>query len=224
MALTLDKIREFQGYDLLYPFTEGSVAILSDFSRFRSHATWPGGANDPTWVAGSGVGRALDFDSATPQYLQVTSPQLNYTFQAFSMVVRANPNTLVAPGNVPLMRGLLNTDGWYMSFLETFCVQVVTNQAAAFQESRSGAVLTVNTWQTVGISRTGASIRVFHNGLDATLTVGTHINPATSARTLKVGVWDDLASVPFNGQMEFIGVWGRALSAQEHMALHRMLS
>ena len=85
--------------------------------------------------------------------------------------------------------------------------------------------MVTGTWYTVGVSRDGAAARIYVNGVDEVRVEGTHINPLTSARSAKIGIHDDKASNPFDGQIEFLRIFGGiALSASEHLAYHNALA
>ncbi len=97
-------------------------------------------------------------------------------------------------------------------------LELYTFQAAAFQFTLSvaGEVL-VDTWYTLGMSRNGADVLLYKDGIDITDTAATHTNPLTSARKGLLGIRDDEASSPFDGEIEFLMVYNRALSTAEHL-------
>ena len=103
---------------------------------------------------------------------------------------------------------------------------IVTNQSTSYQISQTAnGSLTVATWHTLGVSRNGASVRLYIDGVDATSVAGTHTDPKTSSRTFNLGVAEDLTSNPLDGKMEFLRVFGGiALSTAEHLAYHRCLT
>ena len=101
-----------------------------------------------------------------------------------------------------------------------------TSQFLASQLSQSGAASVVaGNRYTLGVSRAGASVRLYNAGVDVTVTVGVHINPLTSARSMKIGVADNLVANPYDGQTEFLRIFrGIALTASEHLAWHNALA
>ncbi len=100
-------------------------------------------------------------------------------------------------------------------------IELYTTQAGANQFSASsvGSIVAGTTY-TVGISRIGASVRIYKNGVDVTSTAGSHTNPETCARTAKIGIADDKVTYPFNGLMVFMLGYSRSLTAPEQMNIH----
>lgn len=202
-------------------FGMGAGTTLFDKSRYRSHGTISGAS----WATGA-HGYALDFNSATPDYIEILADQtqLNFTAGDFSIIARIYPTNIVATYRRIFNRGVINTDG-YGLWIENSTKKpwFTTYQAGANQSSR-GETLDVDTWYTIGVSRSGASVIFYQDGVEATTSSGTHINPATCARTAKVGIYDDKVSHPFDGKIEFLRIFGGiALSASEHLAYHNAL-
>ena len=79
--------------------------------------------------------------------------------------------------------------------------------------------INTNKWYAIGFSRSGAAIAIYINGAADTFTAGTHIDNITSARTLKIGVYDDKTSLPYDGQMGLWKAFNYALSAGQHAAI-----
>ena len=149
--------------------------------------------------------------------------QLNFTSENFSIIARVYVNTF--PGHVCIFnRGLWNTDGYKFLILSTGELRVETSQAAANQASESSAgVIATGRHCTIGMSRTGASVRLYKNGEDVTSTEGVHINPKTSGRTAAIGIASDLTSQPFNGGIREFLVFSKSLIAGDHMRFHQIL-
>lgn len=202
-------------------FGVGAGAILGDKSRYRSH----GAITGATWATGL-HGKCLDFNPATPSYVEIPAShtQLNFTSESFSIVIRIKVDDLSTIRNL-FQRGLGPGDGYYWLIQMNGAMNFLTYAGAVGQTSASsvGSIATGN-WYTVGISRTGASVRVYVNGVDDTSVAGVHIDPLTCARTAKIGIHDDKANRPFDGKIEFLRVFGGiALSASEHLAYHNAL-
>ena len=227
MELLLPKVRapvpKLPSYEVLnMAFGVGAGALLFDKSIYRSH----GAITTATWAAGL-HGYCLDFNSANPDYVVIPAAhtQLNFQTESFSIIARVYVDDFTINHSL-FIRGLINADG-YDWFLHTVGrSEFRTHQALASQTSRSlpGSIL-INTWYTLGISRSGASVRTLIDGVDATAVVGVHINPLTSARDAKIGVWDNLIAQPYDGRIEFLRVFrGIALTTSEHLAWHNALA
>jgi len=172
-------------------------------------------------------GREFGFGGVLDDYMVLndgvaTSP-LNFTSEDFSMIFRIKP-TLTATFIVLVCRGAFNVDGYYLEIGADGLINFITCQSGASQTSRSsvGDIVT-NTQYTLGISRRGAAVTIFLNGVNKTVVSDTHINPTTCARTANIGIYDDLTSYPMEGKMKVLAVWNRALSALEHMNTHQAL-
>jgi len=202
-------------------FGLGSGSTLFDKSRYQSHGTISGAS----WAAGL-HGKALDFVIASKDYVEIPASytQLNFTSEDFSIVIRIKFDLETAASRTIFVRGLLNTDGWWLYHYSTY-VWFRTNQAAANQLTRStSGTFPSNVWKTLGLSRSGTSVIIYSDGVDVNTVVGVHTNPATSARTAKVGVYDDKIVNHLDGKIEFLRIIGGvALTASEHLAYHNAL-
>lgn len=203
-------------------FGVGAGTHLFDKSRYRSHSTFV----IPTWAAGL-HGWCLDFNPAIPNWVTTLAAftQLNFTSEDFSLVMRINPDN-VAAGRTLIQRGLRNTDGYDFYISSGGGLNFVTNQALAAQFSRAPAgTIIAGNWYTVGVSRTGASVLIYANGVDVTNVWGVHLDPLTSARNFYIGIQNDLMTSPFDGRVEFLRVFrGIALATSEHLAWHNALA
>jgi len=203
-------------------FGAGNAAILGDKSRYRSH-----GAITTAVVAAGLHGLCLDFDPTTPDYVIIPAAhtQLNFIAGDFSIIARVRFDSLAVNREI-FCRGLFTATGYDFLAFSTGQIVFRTWQALGNQESRSsvGSII-INTWYTAGISRTGASVRVYVDGIEDTFLAGVHINPVTCARSAKIGIYEDLATFPYDGRIEFLRVFGGiALQPSEHLAWHNALA
>ena len=226
MELLLPRVRE---PELILPsyvkldmaFGVGSGSILFDKSRYRSHGAITGAA----WETGV-HGFALDFIPGRPSIVTIDAAydQLNFTSEDFSIIARINSYNLDAT-RVILSRGKGNVDGWYYTIRTTGQLRFYTDQSGASVNSRSsvGAIV-IGTDYTVGISRTGSSVKIYVDGVEDTDTVGTHINPVTSARDFEIGYSTPDSYGAFDGLMEFLLIFGGiSLPEKTHLAWHNAL-
>ncbi len=181
----------------------------------------------PAWAGlASGI-RILNFVPGNPDFLEATiavAADLDYTSEDFALAFWINPDTLA--GDLELMcHGLDATDGYDIRIMADGSVVFSTNQAAAQQQVTCAAgTVVINTWQLIGISRSGILGQIFKNGQELTYTTQDDlVDPLTSARKVLFGVYDDEVTDPWS---EFMGrqrAWlDRQLTAAEHLFLFEM--
>ena len=203
-------------------FGVGAGTYLRDKSRYWSHGAITGAA----WATGA-HGKCLEFNPATPSYIEIDAgyDQLDFTSEKFSIVSRVYLDDL-SDRRIIICRGIYNTDGWNYFFHNIKSLVLRTYQSGAYQQTTTAAAsISTGVWYTAGMSRDGASVKLYLNGVDSNSVVGTHVNPATSSRSAKIGIYDNKSNYPFDGKMEFLRIFGGvALSASEHLAWHNALA
>lgn len=167
----------------------------------------------------------LNFDETNPDFMELAvaeSTDMDYQAGAFSLAAWVYAFDLGMDRYI-IERGLLDTDGWYFYVLTTGNLIIRTNQAAAGQTTNTAAgVLAATEWALVGVTRLGASCRIYKNGVDVTDTAGAHIDPLTSARKLHVGIDDTEAANQWNGYIWRPRIWSRQLSDDDFWKLFEM--
>lgn len=216
MSFTRGKVFESKRYWAPYGSVAPGAATWPDTSRYGSD----GAITTATWVQLPSGLWALNFIAATPDYVTIAAnqTQLNFTSEDFSMVWRMRIDSLAADF-IFYTRGAFQADGVYILYENTGDFMVVTNQAGAgnYQLSRTSlGGIVINTWYTMGLSRVGASIRLYINGVDDTDIVGVHVDPLTCARAALIGINNGLVNDPFDGQIATLAIYNYALSADEH--------
>lgn len=168
------------------------------------------------------------FVAATPDYIEVTPTptQLNFTTSDYSVIMRFTTGALTGSFQALYRRGLDTTDGYTMFFANNGIVYVRTSQTPGADQDSTAAMGTIigSTSYTLGFSRAGASIVIYRNGIDVTAVSGTHVNPTTSSRTVKIGILDDKVNLPFNGVIHDIWVGGVNLTIAQHLHAHNVFS
>jgi len=206
---------------LYLPMHEGDGVIAHDFSKYGVN----GGITGGVWHRAPSGPPLLSLDG-TDDYVEVTgdTSHLNITAEPFSIVVRLRISAPLA-GGIIYCRGLQSTDGYVLYYNSLGVIFFQTSQSGAFQQTRSSAgSIVTGTWLTVGISRKGASAGIYVNGVAKTQFPVAHTNPATSSRTIKVGIYDNKVSSPVKGRIASLLVVDRSLTEQEHLAWHKLLS
>lgn len=203
-------------------FALGEGAKLGDKSRYRSHGTISGAS----WATGA-HGKCLDFVSATPSYVAIPAAhtQLDFTTEDFSMIARLRPEDTLDWRTI-FARGTWNIKGYAWYYYGTGFIRFSTLSATGeIKTDTAAGVVVLNTWSTLGVSRSGASVTLYKDGVDVTSIPGTHVDPATAPNIAYIGIFTDGAQAPLAGKMEFLRVFGGiALPASTHLAYHNALA
>lgn len=215
--------RPFDPALVLYlPFFEGSGRVVTDESLYGNHGlAYPAptdAVQPPSWTEGK-LGPALSFDGAD-DYVEVPhDPTMAFTSEDFSIMlwVKSNVEGVL---QMMIVKGAFNADGWELFWLSTDRLYFRTYQIGAYQHTISNLV-SRDTWYHVKMVRAGSNVTIYINGVDATASHGTHLDPASSTRSMKIGIRDDKISKPFDGIINEVRVYNRALEAYEIEALYR---
>lgn len=219
-ALLTPIMRPSRYVALWLPMQEGTGTTVYDKSRYGANGTISGAA----WSTGNKAGRsALDFEAGDTDYIEIPASytQLDFTSEDFSIVSRIKIESLADIVTI-FYRGFFGTDGYNMAILSTGNLRFYTHQGASQYSGTAAGAVTTGTWYTFGMSRSGASIRTYINGVDVTTVEGTHIDPASADRAAMIGIHRDKVNDPFDGKMEFLAVFtGIALTTNQHLSIHR---
>ncbi len=203
-------------------FAIGAGAKLMDKSRYRSHGTISGA----TWTDGA-HGKALDFDPATPSYVEIPAAhtQLNFIAESFTIIMRVYFGS-VAHYNWLYARGKHDSEGYYIRTTPAGRIDFFTSQSGGDQNTYSGNGEVISgRYYTLGLSRDGAAATLYKNGVALAITAATHINPATCAKVALIGGRDELDTYFLEGKIEFLRIFGGvALTLSEHLAWHNALA
>ena len=220
MSRGLEKIPFYNQLVCFMPFYEGVGTDLHDISR--EHLLGDASVAPPAWLQLASGKWVLDFDPAVPEYATIAAAYtvLDFTSEDFSLSLWVNVDLFGAVRHL-FCRGLELTDGYKFAIQANGRVDFYTAQGGSSQTSYSidGAVGT-GTWYCLGVSRDGPSARIYRNGRDIISGAAAHINPITSGRSAKIGVYDNLATGPMDGKMALFKAWrNRALDQAAHQAL-----
>ncbi len=128
-----------------------------------------------TWCI-LGNGSSVGIDCGTSSTYNFTASDFTVEFRIY---IEANPGATAYIVN----RGAITADGWSVRLTTAGAIQFQTHQAGVSQNTSSTA-LTLARWQHVAVVRVGAVCTIYIDGVDATASAGTHINPTTAARNL----------------------------------------
>lgn len=186
----------------------------------------PSGAHGRLYGFGSPAKRhigGLDFVAATPSYVEIPASftQLDFISEDFSVVARIKIDSLADTRTI-VKRASSDNDGYSFDITPTGRLRATTYQMFASQFSRSDVeAIVIGTEYTVGLSRSGASIRLSIDGVDVTTSPVVHDDPVSNAGDFLIGINRDLTTDPFDGKIEFLRVFrGISLSEAEHKAIY----
>lgn len=210
--------------------TDGLILCL-DAGNTKSY---PGSGT--TWADLSGNNNNGTLSSITytgnPAYMAFASASssgvslgsaFNYTTQDFSfsywVYLESYTTSVANQGPIPFYKGGYQSKGYYHSIQSANpgLVTFATNQAGAVQTTFTavGAV-PIQTWKNVTITRSGASARIYINGIDATASAGTHLDPTTSTDNFVIGYYGSgVGSIYSDMRISCFTGYSRALTAAE---------
>jgi len=192
-------------------FDEGTGSDVSDETGVND-GTAAGGL---TWAVGHCPGFSGEFNSSA--YVDCgNDSSLNFTSGDFSLEFWAYFDDLSTYRFI-FCRGDF-TKGYSCYIGDNLRLYFYTYQAATSQYSASTAFAELDTWYHIVITRTGAVVKIYVDGVDVTDISGTHIDPDTSNNNVKIGVYDDGAFKPFSGYLDDVRVYNSCLSAATVLA------
>jgi len=221
MTRGYDNYRPNQGLLLDLQFRETTGTTTADWSKaYHIPATLTGA---PTWAVLGNDLTYLSFDPANPDRLTIaaaSSTDLDFTTSSFSGAAWIYPD---AYGNRYLMDKSGAAVGWafWISGTSPYLAFTTANAGPLTQTSYGGTGLALSAWQFVAFTRTGATGRLFLNGVDVTTTPATHVNPASSAAVdMTIGTIVGAGAGWYDGRMWRPRIWNRDLAAWELLALY----
>jgi hypothetical protein len=223
MARGYDNPRFNQEILLDLQFSEGTGTVTADWAKAHHEPNTLTGA--PAWTNLANDLTVLDFDAAAPYdhiiILAADSGDLDFTSGAFSGAAWFYPHAM---GNRYIFNKGTTLTGWdFYIVAGTGEMRFSTHQAGPTSQYTDGQPLTLNTWQFVGFTRSGANARIYVDGLDDTVVFGTHVNPVSSAaENFYIGCTDLVAAGWLDGYLWRPRIWGRALAAAEMLAIYEM--
>lgn len=118
-------------------------------------------------------------------------------------------------GPITFYQGGFNTAGYYLQAANSSpsALAFRTNQSGAGQATTSTASLVVDTWYNICCTRSGAAVKIYINGVDATSGAGTHVNPAASTDQFRIGSY--FSTLYGTMKISHLAIYSRALSAAE---------
>ncbi len=212
-----------------WKFDETGGATAADASGYANHGALVGFPDTEVWVEGQ-TGGALRFRGPSgrnfvlvPAYLL---PRETMTCSAWIWADSRPPwgsiaKTWLNAGATSFRFGFQESTGALSSFIQT--------GAGTQPNTREAPPLPLGAWHHVAFTADGSRLTLYRNGAVVSsvpysgplsnaevgpLGIGARLNPAgTAANTATPGYW--------NGKIDDLAIWGRALSAGEIIAIHQ---
>ncbi len=219
--LGYDNYRPNQELLLDLQFREATGTLTADWAKpYHAGALLTGG---PTWAALGNDLSYLSFNPATPDRIVIPAANctdLGFVAGDFSGAMWIYPDVY---GNRYLYDKSSATAGWafWVAGVSPYLAMLTANAGPATQATYGAAGLALAAWQLVGFTRVGATVKIFLNGIDVTVTAATHIDPAASAAIdLTIGTTVGAGAGWYDGRMWRPRIWNRALADWEMLALY----
>lgn len=188
-----------------WSFDEATSTVVTDFSGNGNTGTLTGG---PAWVSGKRNG-GLSFSSAG-QYVSGTVPASDTTYTV-SAWIRYQGAVPISAIKVAVAFGSGSVPTIWMGYAADGSVSVSNSSV----DLKSSTVNSSREWQHVAASVTGGTLTGYVNGIS----IGSTAIGSRSSTDLIVGDYINPQSFAFNGIIDEVRVYNRALSQAEVAAL-----
>ena len=143
---------------------------------------------------------------------------LGYTTGNFSFSYWARFNSLstnrTGQGPVVIFRGEYRTGGYYDQINASGQITFLTNSNPEVNTQTAAGVIVTGNIYNVTYTKNGTSIRIYVNGIDATVNTGVHTTIPASIRNLQIGTYNS-NYISANIRIYTFLNYNRALTAQE---------
>jgi hypothetical protein len=215
------------GLVLALGFEEASGSAVTDSSAGPMNGALAAGAAAPTRVAGGKFGKALSFDGGdSASIADVTNSKLDLT-NGMTLEAWVRPTSMNGWESV-----LYKERGGVGSGLLSYALYghnggtntppagyVRTSAAGPDRGIQGPPRLTLNVWSHIAVSYTtatsGSSLKFYVNGALVTTITGPNQNIQAGNQALRIGNSNAPVSEGFNGLIDEVRVYNRALSATE---------
>ena len=209
-------------------FEEASGNVVTDSSAAPMNGTLGAGATAPTRVAGGKFGRALSFDGGDSVAIaDVTASKLDLT-NGMTLEAWVNPSSMNGWESVVYKeRGGVGT-GLLSYALYAHDGGTSTPPAGYVRTSAGGpdrgiqaiSRLPLNTWSHIAVTYAsaagvGSTLRVYVNGALVSTVTGPNQNILAGNNSLRIGNSNAPVSEGFNGLIDEVRIYNRALSGAE---------
>jgi prepilin-type N-terminal cleavage/methylation domain-containing protein len=209
-----------QGLVGYWPFDEGSGTIAKDYSGNNNNGTLCNGgtcpAQGPTWTTGK-VGSALNFDGADDYVTIPDSPSINLGTGDFTLVAWIKAATTQTTYPQILSKRGTTANGFLFGLWSNG--NLFMQIAGANYPIATDPNLRDNNWHYVVAVRRGSTVTYYIDGANK----GSFTSTASMSSTHALWIGRDEPAAgftPFNGLIDEIHIYNRALSDSEIKALY----
>ena len=172
----------------------------------------------PTSYIPTSGATASRIEDPAPTISSVNSTAYNFTSEDFSFEFQFKVNLVVADQYL-YNKGVSNTNGILILLANDGKIYFRTSQGGASQQTFSNSIFTADTDYKVVITRIGADVSIYVNGVDQTQTQAAHIDPVSaSAKILYLGS-SDADIIKLYGSIEKFFIYNSALTPAKAIAL-----
>lgn len=206
-----------------WSFNEGTSTVVSDFSGNGNFGTTTNISHPATATSGWGLGRfgyAMKFDGVNDAVDIADSSSLNPTSQ-ITISAWVKPTGVCSTSGYFVSKS--NPGSYYLRFQGggAGCMlrfQVITGAGTVTLDSATG-VMVPGVWQYVVGTWDGANMRGYRNGV---LVSGPTAQTGTiAANVSNIQIGNAAGVLPFNGLIDEVKIYSRALSVSEILAQYR---
>ena len=195
-------------------YTSGSIT-WKDLSGNNRNGTLSGSVL-PTYFPNNGGNIKINGTGSNVDF----GPILNFTTESFSFNFWSYFTTLsgsLAGQNSPFFwKGYFNSNGYYFSTqIGGLLVYNSYQNAASQQTNTGGGAIRTGSWYNISLTCSGSSVRIYVNGVDKTITSGSHIANTSSPYSFLLGQY--APTTPFNssGSFGMLAAYSKQLSPTE---------
>jgi hypothetical protein len=203
-----------------WKFDEGSGGIATDSAGTNDGTL----INGPAWTDGQ-IGGALDFNGVD-DYVDIGSiagtDPLALAGSNFTIVCWIRP-ALTGNDYQRIVDKSNDHDGMngYIVYVHTDGKLSVGVNLNSFWSNSS--VITANTWQQIAVTADGSNYRLYVDGetVSGSFAAGSYDSPPAVTTNMRIGAWNHAPDRRFNGAIDDVRIYDRALSDTEVQQLYQ---
>jgi glucose/arabinose dehydrogenase len=197
-----------QGPVAAYSFNENAGATVNDASGTGNH----GSTTSTAWATGR-FGSALSFNGSSSWVTVPDSASLDLT-NRITLEAWVNPVQLSGAWRTVVFKQTTNGMAYALYGANSANRPLGQVQIGGEQNAIGPAALPLNTWTHLAVTYDGAAVRLFLNGAQVASKTQTG-NAAVSTGVLRIGGNSIWTAERFNGRIDEVRIYNRALTAAE---------